>query len=112
IKEKHNTPAVDVGEHTLISAHVLKYQPAALKPFDTVKTQVQRKVVAQLASDRAREEGAVALTSVRKSNTTAGFSPTIKVSRADTQGIPRQAVAAIFKADPHKLPAYVGVDLD
>lgn len=111
VKAKHNTPAIDVGNNTLISAHVVDYKPATVQPFDAVKAQVQQKVVAQMAADMARKEGEAKLAEVQKSKSTAGFSSVTKVSRANTEGVPPQAIAAIFKADSQKLPAYVGVDL-
>jgi peptidyl-prolyl cis-trans isomerase D len=111
IKAKHNTSAIDAGNNTLISARIVDYKPATVQPFDAVKAQVQQKVVAQLAADMARKEGGAKLADVQKSKSTTGFSSVTKVSRADTQGVPPQAIAAIFKADPQKLPAYVGVDL-
>lgn len=111
VKAKHNTPAIDVGNNTLVSARVVDYQPASVQPYDTVAAQVRQKVVAQLSADKAREQGEAKLAEVRKSASTAGFSAVTKVTRADTQGVPPQAVAAIFKVDPQKLPAYVGVDL-
>ncbi|KAG0163320.1 hypothetical protein DFQ30_000356, partial [Apophysomyces sp. BC1015] len=110
-RAKHNTQAIDVGNDTLVSARVVDYKPASVQPFDAVAAQVRQKVIAQLSADKARKEGEAKLAEVQQSKSTAGFSSTTKVSRAGAQGVPPQAVAAIFKADPQKLPAYVGVDL-
>jgi peptidyl-prolyl cis-trans isomerase D len=111
LKSKHNTPAIDVGNSTLISGHVTDYKPASVQPLDVVKAQVTQKLVAQQSAELARKAGEAKLAEVRASKSTAGFSPASKITRADTQGVPAQAIAPIFKADPQKLPAYVGVDL-
>lgn len=111
IQGRHNTQAIDVGNNTLVSARVIDYKPASVQPFTAVSAQVRQKVVMQLSAEIARKEGEARLAQVQKTQSTAGFSPVTKVSRGDPQGVPPQAVAAIFKADPQKLPAYVGVDL-
>jgi peptidyl-prolyl cis-trans isomerase D len=95
----------------LISGHVTDYKPASVQPLDVVKAQVTQKLVAQQSAELARKAGEAKLAEVRASKSTAGFSPASKITRADTQGVPAQAIAPIFKADPQKLPAYVGVDL-
>ncbi|PLZ03706.1 peptidylprolyl isomerase [Burkholderia sp. WAC0059] len=107
----NNTQAIDVGNGTLISARVTGYKPAAVPAFDAVKAAVRQKVVAQQAADLARKDGAAKLAALRKSKSTEGFSSALTVSRTDAQGLPPDALSAVYKVDPHSLPAYVGVDL-
>jgi peptidyl-prolyl cis-trans isomerase D len=110
-KEHNNTQAIDIGNNTLISARVTDYKPSTVPAFDAVKDAVRTKVVAQMAGEAAHKAGEAKLAELQKSKATEGFTSQIAVSRNDAQGLPPAALAAIFKADASKLPAYVGVDL-
>ncbi|MGN6234243.1 MAG: SurA N-terminal domain-containing protein [Trinickia sp.] len=111
IKNHNNTQAIDVGNSTLIAAHVTDYKPAATPPLASIKDAVRAKYVAEQAAELARKDGEAKLADLQKSKSTAGFGAEQKVSRTDAQGVSPLALSAIFKADDSKLPAYVGVDL-
>ncbi|NML31292.1 SurA N-terminal domain-containing protein [Paraburkholderia antibiotica] len=111
VTARNNTQAIDVGNNTLIAARVTDYKPAAVPAFDAVKDAVRQRVIAAQSKEAAQKDGVAKLAEFQKSKTTAGFSSPLKVSRNDTQGVPPAALSAIYKADPQKLPAYVGVDL-
>ncbi|WP_206998480.1 SurA N-terminal domain-containing protein [Trinickia mobilis] len=111
VKEKNNTQAIDVGNGTLIAARVIDYKPAAVPALDTIKDAVRQKYVAEQSAEMARKDGAAKLADLQKSKSTGGFSPELKVSRTDAQGVPPAVLGAVFKADAQKLPTYVGVDL-
>jgi peptidyl-prolyl cis-trans isomerase D len=111
VQAHNNTQAIDVGNNTLIAAHVTDYKPAAVPPLDTIKDAVRQKVIAVQADEMAHKDGIAKLAELQKSNATTGFSAPVKVSRNDAQGLPPAALSAIYKADSQKLPAYVGVDL-
>jgi peptidyl-prolyl cis-trans isomerase D len=111
IKNHNNTQAIDVGNNTLIAAHVTDYKPAATPPLASIKDAVRAKYVAEQAAELARKDGEAKLAELQKSKSTAGFGAEQKVSRGGAQGVPPQALSAIFKAGDQKLPAYVGVDL-
>ncbi len=111
VKDHNNTQAVDIGNSTLVAGRVIDYKPATVPPLDTVKDAVRAKVVAMEAAQLAMKDGQAKLAEFQKSNATTGFSSVTKVSRNDAQGVPPAALAAVFKADSSKLPAYVGVDL-
>ncbi|PMS34944.1 peptidyl-prolyl cis-trans isomerase D [Trinickia symbiotica] len=111
VKDHNNTQAIDAGNNTLISARVTDYKPAATPPLASIKDAVRNKYVAEQALELARKDGTAKLADFQKSKSTAGFGPETKVSRTDAQGVPPPALAAVFKVDASKLPAYVGVDL-
>ncbi len=111
VKSRNNTQAIDVGNNTLIAAHVTDYKAAATPPLASIKDAVRAKYVAEQAAELARKDGAAKLADLQKSKSTAGFGAEQKVSRTDTQGLSPAALSAVFKADDSKLPAYVGVDL-
>jgi peptidyl-prolyl cis-trans isomerase D len=111
IAKKHNTQAIDIGDSTLVSAHVTQYSPASTPSFDTVKAEVHDKVVAEQTAVLAKQDGVAKLADFEKSKSAGGFGAAVTVSRNDAQGLPPSAIDAIFKIDPAKLPAYVGIDL-
>ncbi|MCC8391391.1 SurA N-terminal domain-containing protein [Paraburkholderia sp. MMS20-SJTR3] len=111
VTARNNTQAIDVGNNTLIAARVTDFKAAAVPAFDAVKDAVRQRVIAAQASEAARKDGVAKLAEFEKSKTTAGFSSPLKVSRNDAQGVPPEALSAIYKVDAKKLPAYVGVDL-
>ena len=111
VQNHNNTQAIDVGNSTLIAAHVTDYKPAATPPLASIKDAVRAKYVAEQAAELARKDGEAKLAELQKSKSTAGFGPEQKVSRTDAQSVSPLALSAIFKADDSKLPAYVGVDL-
>lgn len=111
IKAQHNTAAIDVGNNTLISAHVTHYNAATVPPFDTVKAQVSQKMIAEQSTKMAHDAGVVKLAALQTTPSTAGFSAVLKVSRASTAQVPLDALRTIFKVDAQHLPQYVGTDL-
>ncbi|RQH07361.1 SurA N-terminal domain-containing protein [Paraburkholderia dinghuensis] len=111
VNQHNNTQAIDVGNNTLIAARVTSFKPAATPEFAAVKDTVRQRVIAQQAVELARKDGEAKLAALKKSASADGFSPGVKVSRNDTQGLPHDALAAIFKVDAQKLPGFVGVDL-
>jgi len=111
VKNHNNTQAIDVGNNTLIAAHVNDFKSAATPPLASIKDAVKAKYVAERAAELARKDGEAKLTELQKSKSTAGFGAEQKISRTDAQGVSPLALSAIFKADDTKLPGYVGVDL-
>jgi len=110
IKAKHNTAAIDVGNNTLISAHVTQYTPAAIPSFDAVKAQVLQKLTTEQAAKLAHDAGVTKLATLQTAPSTTGFGAVQKVSRSEQQ-VPQDALRAIFRADPRHLPQFVGTDL-
>lgn len=111
VNQHNNTQAIDVGNGTLVAARVTNFQPAATPAFAAVKDAVRQRVVAQQAADLARKDGQAKVAALQKAVSADGFTPPVKVSRNDAQGLPPAALAAIFKVDAQKLPGFVGVDL-
>lgn len=111
VKNGNNTQAIDVGNSTLIAAHVTADKPATVPALDAIKDQVRQKFIVEESAKLAKQDGKDKLAAFKKSKSTDGFLPAEKISRTQAQGLPPDAVAAIYKADDKALPAYVGVDL-
>lgn len=111
IKNKRNTEAVQVGPNTLVSARIVDYRPSSVRKFEEVEAQVRQAYIAQQAAELARKDGESRLEALKKDPGTAGFGPSIAVSRTRGDGVPPKAAEAVMRADTLKLPAFVGVDL-
>ncbi|PQA82404.1 peptidylprolyl isomerase [Limnohabitans sp. TS-CS-82] len=111
IEKKRNTEAVELAPNVLAAARITSYSPARTLPLDEVKTRVREQVVAQLATERARAEGAAKLAEWKASPDAAKLPAAIVVSRESKQAQPSALVEAALRASTQTLPAWVGVDL-
>jgi peptidyl-prolyl cis-trans isomerase D len=90
---------------------VIEHKPSALQPFEQVKTVIEKKLVAQRASQLAAEEGRKQLDELRQGKAPAvSWSTPQLVSRADAKGITEPVLRQVFKADTKTLPSYTGVE--
>ncbi len=112
IRTRRNIDAVEIAPGTLLAARVVDYQPAAQRPFDEAKTEIDQLLRKREAAKLARAAGEAQLAKLAKGDAagvTWGAPRT--VSRRDTQGVRADALPRILAADANKLPAYVGADL-
>lgn len=111
IKNKRNTEAVEIAANTLVAARIVEYKPASLQPFDSVKVNIETLLKRQEAQILAKKEGESKLDAVKKGEDKLVWGAAKSVSRMDSRLIPPLAVAAVFRMDSAKLPAYTGVEL-
>jgi peptidyl-prolyl cis-trans isomerase D len=108
LKNKRNTEAIETGPNQMTSARVEKYEPAHTLPLAEVRARVRAAVIAQQAAALARKEGEARLAEAQKSGATLPNAAT--VSRAQTEGLPRNVIDAVLKADVSQGPVAIGVD--
>ncbi|HRE18247.1 MAG TPA: SurA N-terminal domain-containing protein [Rhodocyclaceae bacterium] len=112
VKDKRNTPAVEIGQNTLVAARILEHKPAALQPFDGIKPAIEAMLRRQEALALAKKAGEAQLAALQKGGPDKLNWPAVKtVTRLDPRLLPQPAVQPVFKLDPAKLPAYTGVEL-
>jgi peptidyl-prolyl cis-trans isomerase D len=112
VKNGHNTDAIDVGNNTLIAAHVTRHTPAEVPELQAIQAQVRQRYLAEQTEQLARQAGTAKLAQLQKSLSADGFSATAKIARDENSIVfPSAAVAQIFKLGDHPLPQYAGVDL-
>jgi len=109
LQKQRNTEAVEVAPNTLVSARVVKHQPAATLPLSDVKDLVKRSLTQDKAAEMAKAQGEQKVASLKTSAD--GLPSALVLSREKTQKQLPQVVEAVLKADPNKLPAVSGVDL-
>ena len=109
LQKQRNTEAIEVAPNTLVSARVVKHQPAATLALTEVKDLVKRNLTQDKAAEMAKAQGEQKLANLKTS--AEGLPNAIVLSREKSQRQLPQVVEAVLKADPNKLPAVSGVDL-
>ncbi|WP_090128756.1 SurA N-terminal domain-containing protein [Limnohabitans sp. Rim11] len=109
LQKQRNTEAVEVAPSTLVSARVVKHQPAATLPLADVKDLVKRSLMQDKAAEMAKAQGEQKVASLKTSAD--GLPNAVVLSREKNQKQLPQVVDAVLRADPNKLPAVSGVDL-
>jgi len=111
LQAKRNTEAIEVGPNVLMAARVVEYKPATPRPFDEVKAEIRRQLERKAASELAQAAGKEKLAALEGGkNAAVSFGKPVTLTRNQAQpGVPPDALARVFQADPTKLPAYVGV---
>ena len=114
IRQRKNTEAVEIAPSTLVSARIIDYTPAAVKPFESVKAEVVKRVQTEQARKLAIASGDAKLKELQTSKVQPeGFGDgALTVSRLNPAGLSKASVEAIFRASSFKLPAYVGLEDD
>jgi peptidyl-prolyl cis-trans isomerase D len=110
LKNKRNTEAVEVAPGTLVSARVLEHKPAALQSLEVVKGDIEKYLIREEALNLATKDGEQKLARLARGEAAdLKWSPARSVSRTAVQGLPTDALRAVFKANIAKLPAHTGV---
>ena len=112
LNNKRNTEAVEVGPNQLASGRVLAHTAAHAKPLAEVKAAVREAFIAQRSAQAALQDGQAKLKAWQANPAAAtGLPAAITLSRLDPKGQSPLLVDAALRADPAKLPVFVGVDL-
>ncbi len=111
IKNHRNTEAVEVAPNTLVSARIVDYKAAAVKPFEGLKASIESMLQQQEAQKLAREAGEAQLEALRKGEDKLAWGVSKTVSRLDPRQVSPAAAPAIFRMDTTKLPSYAGAEV-
>ena len=111
LQKQRNTEAIEVAPSTLVSARVVKHQPAATLPLADVKDFVKRALTQEKAAEMAKAQGEQRLAALKASSGADKLPNAIVISREKTQSQLPKVVDAVLRADPNKLPSVSGVDL-
>ena len=112
LEHRRNTDAVEVAPNTLVAARVAEVRPAQLRPFEAVRAEIEKRLLAEEAARLALKEGEASLARLQRGEDIAlSWSPPRTVLRQPMRGLPAEAQRAIFRAPAGKLPAYAGTQL-
>jgi peptidyl-prolyl cis-trans isomerase D len=111
IKAKRNTSAVEVSPGTLMAARVIEHKPSELRPLDSARAEIERKLQREEALKLAKAEGEAKLKDLQAGKDAAvKWPPPLAVSRQKPGGLFPQVLDRAFRADAKKLPAFLGVE--
>jgi peptidyl-prolyl cis-trans isomerase D len=111
LKNKRNTPAVEVAPNTLLAARVTEYKPASVRPQAEVAASIKEKLEKVQASELAVQQGQKVLEQLlRGEKAGVSWKAAQSASRNQRTGIEPALLQAVFRADTSKLPTYVGVN--
>lgn len=111
VGKRRNTEAVEVAPNTLVSARIVNYRPAAVRPLDQVRDQVRAQFVQDAAAKLAAAQAQQTLQAWKAQPASAVMPASVAVSRDQPQAVLPQVLEAALRTDPSSLPAFVGVDL-
>jgi peptidyl-prolyl cis-trans isomerase D len=112
INGHHNTEAIEVSPGTLLAARVLEHKPRKVPTLDEVRAEVGKQIVQKEAASLAWKQGAQALEQLKKGQgTQLAFGAPKVLGREGASDLPPQAVAAAFRVNAERPPAYAGVEL-
>ena len=113
VQAKRNTEAIEVGQNALMAARIVEHKPAAPRPFDEVKDEIRRQLVARAASEQAQKLGRERLEKLQggasEKDVGVAFAKPVLLQRNQMQpGFTPEAITRVFQADASKLPRYLG----
>lgn len=112
LDKKRNTEALEIGANQLVSGRVVEHNPAHARPLAEVKAEVREAFVNERGAEMARTEGAARLKAwTEKPAAATNLPEAVTLSRDGAAEQPPSLVEAALRADPAKLPSFVGVDL-
>jgi peptidyl-prolyl cis-trans isomerase D len=110
LRNKRNTEAVEIAPNVLIAARVLESKPSEVRPFDTVKADILRRLQREEATKLAQAEGEKKLAELKEGKDAGLTWPApLAVSRQKTGSISPAILEQVLKANVSKLPVHVGV---
>lgn len=109
VKNRRNTEAVETAANTLVAARVLEHKPAQLQPLEAVRSEVEKRLIREEAAKLAQKDGEEKLGRLLKGEAVdLAWGPAKTVTRAGSPGMSPDALRAVFRLQPDKLPAYTG----
>jgi len=111
ISSKRNTEALEVATNQLVAGRLVAHQPTRTQTLAEVQAQVRSQVIAVRASELAKKEGAEKLALWTTGASPSSLPAAQVVSRDQALNLSPPVLLAALRADPTKLPTWVGVDL-
>ena len=110
IKAKRNTSAIEVVPSDYVAARVVDHRPATLRPLTEVKADIEHRLAREQALKLAAADGEAKLKELRAGKDAGLKWPApLAVNRQKPGGLAPQVIEGVFRVDPRKVPAYVGV---
>jgi len=110
LERHHNTKAIDIGNNSLVSVHVVQYRPATVRALDQVHAAIKTKLEQSAAVQLARQAGEARLAQLRQAPDDKGFEAARELGRRDTDFLPAVAIKTVMTVPADHLPTYLGLE--
>jgi peptidyl-prolyl cis-trans isomerase D len=111
IKNKRNTSAIEIAPNHYVAARVVEHKASELRPLETVKADIEKRLQRQEATKLAKAEGEAKLKELQAGKDAGLKWPApLAVNRQKSGGLFPAVVDRAFRVDAKKLPAYAGVE--
>jgi len=111
IKNKRNTPAIEVKPNELVAARLLQHKPASVRTLDEMRDTVRQKLTNQHAFELAIKNGKTILEKLQHGEkVNLGWDKSQTVTRLKHGTLRSATIRKIFQANTASLPQYVGVE--
>lgn len=106
-----NTEAIEVAPNKLVSAHIVKYSPAARMPFEQAEAMLRDRWVAAESVKAARADADQKMALWKASPDKAALPAVVQMSRRTVFSQPPAVMDAALRIPEKQLPAWTVVDL-
>ena len=108
LKNKRNSAAVEIAPNTLLSARLLEYKPASVRPLAEVGESIRQKLQRQQALQLVIGQGKQVLAQLQRGEkVNLKWEKPVTVTREKRAGLNEGLVRQAFQVNVKKLPAYV-----
>lgn len=112
VKNKRNTPVIEVAPSMLVAARILEYKPASVKPLGDVQVVIQQRLAREQAAILAAQQGKTDLEQLQRTGKASlSWAPAQTVTRGQHGVLNMNLVRQVFRVDAAKLPQYVGAEV-
>lgn len=111
IKNKRNTPAVEIAPNTLLAARIVEHKPESVSSLAEVSSSIRQKLQRIQAQDMAIKQGKTILDQLQKGESVSvEWKAAQTVTRSQHAALSNEFTRQIFQATAAKLPAFVGLE--
>jgi peptidyl-prolyl cis-trans isomerase D len=111
VKNKRNTPAIEIAPNTLLAARILEHKPESVSTLAEVASSIRQKLQRQQAQDLAIKQGKSILAQLQQGDAvTLEWKAAQSVTRSQHTALDNEFARQIFQANVAKLPVYVGME--
>lgn len=111
LEQQHNAGVIELSPDTIVAVRVNQFVPSHVPPLEQLNEQVKELLKHQKALLAAREAGKKTLAQLQADpQTELSFSPTMDVSRIDSQQLPKVTLDKVMSVSITDLPTFTGAE--
>jgi len=111
VKNKRNTPAIEIAPNTLLAARILEHKSESVSTLVEVASSIRQKLQRLQAQDLALKQGKAILAQLQQGDTVSlEWKAAQSVTRSQHTALDNEFTRQIFQASVTKLPVYVGME--